>query len=497
MPAHKRSAPTPLSPQSPSYPSPDLVSDGSDEEQREDDQVKEETANGDKESEGERVEEEEEEEAKDEESKPKDTSPDPPQLKREEDDSDAEVNSDSNGAGEEDEFIVVKLAEIRKEVQCPICLGIIRKTRTVMECLHRFCRDCIDKSMRLSNNECPACRTHCASRRSLRDDPNFDALISALYPDIDKYEEEELAFSEEERTRNKKIQACIAETFRRQTEALGKRKSVVRGRNSRRRARGRGRSSGADNIAGSEDDEEEANGNDGSKESSSADEQSPPDDVRQPKRRRRWPSGSARSSPAKSNAGTSDDAGGGEESNEASGIGKETHISVSPLKSGNMEVLSWGKNGARSQNRHAATGSLAGRLGKVGGRVTRLVEHLRSLDENNNEVDVHLSLFPLDGESMPNLEKPYICCKQTWSIKQLCQFVAVNLSRQVEEIEIYAKKPELGLPLKEDLTKDQEMPSALDWLELLEPEKSLSELHPTFSFVQGNLDLLYALKLQK
>ncbi|KAH6794999.1 RING 1A [Perilla frutescens var. hirtella] len=54
-----------------------------------------------------------------------------------------------------------------------------------------------------SNNECPACRTHCASRRSLRDDPNYDALIAALYPDIDKYEEEELAFHEEERDRNK------------------------------------------------------------------------------------------------------------------------------------------------------------------------------------------------------------------------------------------------------------------------------------------------------
>jgi hypothetical protein len=40
------------------------------------------------------------------------------------------------------------------------------------------------------NNECPACRTHCASRRSLRDDPKYDALIAALYPDIDKYEEE-------------------------------------------------------------------------------------------------------------------------------------------------------------------------------------------------------------------------------------------------------------------------------------------------------------------
>jgi len=30
-----------------------------------------------------------------------------------------------------------------------IWVGIIRKTRTVMECLHRFCRECIDKSMRL------------------------------------------------------------------------------------------------------------------------------------------------------------------------------------------------------------------------------------------------------------------------------------------------------------------------------------------------------------
>lgn len=42
----------------------------------------------------------------------------------------------------------------------------------------------------IRNNECPACRTHCASRRSLRDDPNYDALIAALYPDIEKYEEE-------------------------------------------------------------------------------------------------------------------------------------------------------------------------------------------------------------------------------------------------------------------------------------------------------------------
>ncbi|KAL1567388.1 RING-type E3 ubiquitin transferase [Salvia divinorum] len=199
-------------------------------------------------------------------------SPEQPQ-----DASDSDSSSYSSG-GEKDEFIVVKLAEVRKEVQCPICLGIIRKTRTVMECLHRFCRECIDKSMRLGNNECPACRTHCASRRSLRDDPNYDALIAALYPDIDKYEEEELAFHEEERARNKQIQASIAQTFRRQAEALGKKRTAratsatfVRRQGNHRNLRGR-RNRVAERHGS--DEEEGINGHDESKDSSSTDEHS-------------------------------------------------------------------------------------------------------------------------------------------------------------------------------------------------------------------------------
>ncbi|KAJ6893545.1 hypothetical protein NC652_027555 [Populus alba x Populus x berolinensis] len=63
--------------------------------------------------------------------------------------SDRSQPSSSINEDVKEEYVVVKLSEIRKEVQCPICLGIIRKTRTVMECLHRFCRECIDKSMRL------------------------------------------------------------------------------------------------------------------------------------------------------------------------------------------------------------------------------------------------------------------------------------------------------------------------------------------------------------
>jgi E3 ubiquitin-protein ligase RNF1/2 len=44
--------------------------------------------------------------------------------------------------------------------------------------------------------ECPQCRIHIPSRRSLRPDVNFDNLIKSIYGDIEKlekYEEEEVA----------------------------------------------------------------------------------------------------------------------------------------------------------------------------------------------------------------------------------------------------------------------------------------------------------------
>jgi len=92
--------------------------------------------------------------------------------------------------------------------------------------MHRFCEECIDKCMRFGfflelppyllinisyifslncvdylvviyflvincrKNECPVCHTHCPDQLSLRDDPNYDALIALLCPDIDKFEKE-------------------------------------------------------------------------------------------------------------------------------------------------------------------------------------------------------------------------------------------------------------------------------------------------------------------
>ena len=93
----------------------------------------------------------------------------------------------------EDETVEVKLRALEKETLCPICLGVLRKTMMVKECMHRFCRDCIHTALRINNNECPACRTHLPSKRSLRVDERFDAIIAALYEDLDRYEEAERA----------------------------------------------------------------------------------------------------------------------------------------------------------------------------------------------------------------------------------------------------------------------------------------------------------------
>ena len=78
------------------------------------------------------------------------------------------------------------------EFHCPICMSILRKTKVVMSCLHRFCEECVDKCLRMNNNECPQCRAHLPSKRHLRYDTEFDAMISSVLGDVDKAEEDEM-----------------------------------------------------------------------------------------------------------------------------------------------------------------------------------------------------------------------------------------------------------------------------------------------------------------
>lgn len=73
------------------------------------------------------------------------------------------------------------------------------------------------------------------------------------------------------------------------------------------------------------------------------------------------------------------------EENEDFEINREP-LGTLPLRAGNREMLAWGKNGTRSQTRHNTSGSSNGRLTK-GGRVAKLVDYLRNLEEVDDEVN--------------------------------------------------------------------------------------------------------------
>jgi len=88
------------------------------------------------------------------------------------------------------------ISTLNVELTCPVCLGLIRNAMTVMECVHRFCEACITKCLRLGKKECPSCRMKCVSRRSLRRDPNFDAVVRKIYPRLEEYEAEQDALIE-------------------------------------------------------------------------------------------------------------------------------------------------------------------------------------------------------------------------------------------------------------------------------------------------------------
>jgi|ERR1711917_79588 len=97
----------------------------------------------------------------------------------------------------DDTEIKVQRKSLNALLMCPICLDVLRNTMTTKECLHRFCSECITTALRSGNKECPTCRKRLVSRRSLRHDPIFDALIAKLYPSREVYEKEQTELLEE------------------------------------------------------------------------------------------------------------------------------------------------------------------------------------------------------------------------------------------------------------------------------------------------------------
>ncbi|QDZ20697.1 RING-type domain-containing protein [Chloropicon primus] len=126
-------------------------------------------------------------------------------------------------------------AALREATTCTICLSTIQNTRAVKECLHRFCRECIEVAMRQNRPECPLCKTRIPSRRSCKEDKAFDALLESIYGDLDQLRAAERKKSEEWWSKNKGSFKHIGESFLKQKEATRGRRATVPKRTKKRR----------------------------------------------------------------------------------------------------------------------------------------------------------------------------------------------------------------------------------------------------------------------
>ncbi|XP_017434684.1 putative E3 ubiquitin-protein ligase RING1b [Vigna angularis] len=99
------------------------------------------------------------------------------------DEAESEQNGSLSNLDKDKEYVVMDLSILK----CGICRGFIQNTMTLMECFHKFCKECIEKSMRLGVNKCPVCDVHVDSQLSLKEDSQYDALVTAIVPHVVKY----------------------------------------------------------------------------------------------------------------------------------------------------------------------------------------------------------------------------------------------------------------------------------------------------------------------
>lgn len=185
----------------------------------------------------------------------------------------------------------------------------------------------------------------------------------------------------------KQIQDSIAQTFRRQAEALGKKRisgkatasTYGRRQSNYRNLRGRRNQRVVENQGS--DEEEGPDGQDDSKDSSSAEEQSP--EIKS-KRRKRW-EGARDPQPS---SGANADKGCDENDSEAN------RRLLGPLV-GTAGLLPWGRGGLRTTTRHAGLSWTNGRISRSN-RLAKLINHLKCSHENNEVVRLYFT--PLSGE---------------------------------------------------------------------------------------------------
>jgi hypothetical protein len=67
---------------------------------------------------------------------------------------------------------------VTNEFECAICLDTCTNTNVNPQCGHRFCKVCIELSLSKCKHECPNCRARIPTYRTLRQDAQFDRIVS-------------------------------------------------------------------------------------------------------------------------------------------------------------------------------------------------------------------------------------------------------------------------------------------------------------------------------
>jgi len=78
-----------------------------------------------------------------------------------------------------DSEMAINPRSLHREIVCPVCLEVLNQTRAAPDCLHRFCKGCVEK---IAKKECPVCHKKLPSQaKSFREDTKFDQLISRIH----------------------------------------------------------------------------------------------------------------------------------------------------------------------------------------------------------------------------------------------------------------------------------------------------------------------------
>eukprot|EP00477_Mikrocytos_mackini_P000244 GAHX01000258.1.p1 GENE.GAHX01000258.1~~GAHX01000258.1.p1 ORF type:complete len:105 (-),score=16.89 GAHX01000258.1:207-521(-) len=82
----------------------------------------------------------------------------------------------------------IPIGEVFSYIKCSVCLNFIQNATVTVNCMHRFCKPCIEQSLRKGKKECPYCKAFCASKRELKRDAEYQNFVDLFVKDNKLYE---------------------------------------------------------------------------------------------------------------------------------------------------------------------------------------------------------------------------------------------------------------------------------------------------------------------